>query len=421
MKQSSLLAKGRVRVQTWSVDAGFGRFGMGHERVTIPRKLSQVATVSPQRPERRGLSALWAGFLAFLLLTACNAPSKDGTADRAAPKAAASQRTEPNLKTPKPGQTLKTVRERGVLLCGINTGLAGFALQDNQGAWRGFDVDYCRALAAAVLGNADKVQYVPLDTVSRLTALQSGKVDLLARNTTWTLQRDVQMDLDFAGVSYFDGQGLLAPRALNLQSAADLNGARVCVQGNTTTQKALDDYFKGRGLSYSPVLVPTEAAGRTAYQAEKCDVFSADISALAAARSLLNSPDSHVILPVGAVMQPLGPVVRGQDQQWVHIARWTLNALIMAEELGVTSKTLAQARKTSSQAEVRRLLGVEPGYGQMLGLDDGWAYRAIGQVGNYGEIFERNIGTRSPLKLERGLNALWNDARPGLLYSPPLV
>ena len=421
MKQTGLLAKGRVRVQTLSIDAGFGRFGMGHERVTIPRKLSQVATVSPLRPERRGLSAAWAGFLAVLMLTACNGPSRDGAEDMAAPKAAATIEAETDLKTPKPGQTLKAVKARGFLLCGINTGLAGFALKDNQGNWRGFDVDYCRALSAAVLGNADRVQYVPLDSLSRLTALQSGKVDVLARNTTWTLQRDVQMDLDFAGVSYFDGQGLLAPRALNLQSAADLNGARICVQGNTTTQKTLDEYFKGRGLTYSPVLVPSDAAGRTSYQAEKCDVFSADISALAAARSLLNSPSSHVILPVGAAMQPLGPVVRGQDPQWTHIARWTLDALILAEELGVTSKDVEQARMSSTQPEVRRLLGTEPGFGQMLGLDDGWAYRAIGQEGHYGEIFERNIGTKSPLKLERGLNALWNAPRPGLLYSPPLI
>ena len=389
--------------------------------MTIPGKLSQVLTVSPLRIERRGLSRLWVGFLAVLSLTACNGPSDRLTTDQASTKAATSQTAETDIKASKSGQTLKVVKARGVLLCGINTGLAGFALKDNRGVWRGFDVDYCRALSAAVLGDAKRVQFVPVDTASRLTALQSGKVDVLARNTTWTLQRDVAMNLDFAGVSYFDGQGLLAPRALKLQSAADLNGARICVQGNTTTQKALDEYFKGRGLSYTAVLVPSEAGGRLAYQAEKCDVFSADISALAAARSLLNSPDSHVILPVGAVMQPLGPVVRGQDQQWAHITRWTLNALIMAEELGLTSKGVEQARKTSAVPEARRLLGVEPGFGQMLGLDDGWAYRAIGQVGNYGEIFERNIGTQSPLKLERGLNALWSAPRPGLLYSPPLV
>ncbi len=361
------------------------------------------------------------GFLAVLTLTACNGPSDRLTTDQASTKAATSQAADADLKAPKSGQTLKAVRARGMLLCGINTGLAGFALQDNKGVWRGFDVDYCRALSAAVLGDAKRVQFVPVDTASRLTALQSGKVDVLARNTTWTLQRDVAMNLDFAGVSYFDGQGLLAPRSLKLQSAADLNGARICVQGNTTTQKALDEYFKARGLSYTAVLVPSEAGGRLAYQAETCDVFSADISALAAARSLLNSPDSHVILPVGAVMQPLGPVVRGQDQQWAHITRWTLNALIMAEELGLTSKGVEQARKTSAVPEARRLLGGEPGFGQMLGLDDGWAYRAIGQVGNYGEIFERNIGAQSPLKLERGLNALWSAPRPGLLYSPPLV
>jgi general L-amino acid transport system substrate-binding protein len=355
------------------------------------------------------------------MLTACNGPSDRPASDQASNKTVASQTAEVDLKAPKSGQTLKAVKARGVLLCGINTGLAGFALKDNRGVWRGFDVDYCRALSAAVLGDANRVQFVPLDTASRLIALQSGKVDVLARNTTWTLQRDVAMDLDFAGVSYFDGQGLLAPRALNLQSAADLNGARVCVQGNTTTQKALDEYFKGRGLNYTAVLVPSESGGRLAYQAEKCDVFSADISALAAARSLLNSPDSHVILPVGAVMQPLGPVVRGQDQQWVHITRWTLNALIMAEELGLTSKGVELARKTSAAPEARRLLGLEPGSGQMLGLDDGWAYRVIGQVGNYGEIFERHLGTKSPLKLERGLNALWSAPRPGLLYSPPLV
>lgn len=361
------------------------------------------------------------GFLAVLTLAACNVPSDRPVSDQTSSKAQTSQTADAELKSPKSGQTLRAVKARGVLLCGINTGLAGFALQDNKGDWRGFDVDYCRALSAAVLGDANQVQFIPLDTASRLTALQSGKVDVLARNTTWTMQRDVAMELDFAGVSYFDGLGLLAPRALKLQSAADLNGARVCVQGNTTTQKALDEYFKGRGLTYTAVLVASEAAGRVAYQAETCDVFSADISALAAARSLLNSPDSHVILPVGAVMQPLGPVVRGQDPQWAHITRWTLNALIVAEELGLSSKGVEQARKSSAVPEMRRLLGVEPGFGQMLGLDDGWAYRAIGQVGNYGEIFERNIGIKSPLKLERGLNALWSAPRPGLLYSPPLV
>lgn len=374
---------------------------------------------------RPGLKAVLTGLAplcaAALMLASCNGPAGKTPSDAGPATSTGAADVLVKQGAPKAGATLKAVKARGRLLCGINTGLAGFALRDNKGVWRGFDVDYCRALSAAVLGDADRVQFVPLDTASRLAALQSGKVDVLARNTTWTLQRDVELDLDFAGVSYFDGQGLLAPRALNLQSAADLNGARVCVQGGTTTQTALDEFFKGRGLAYTAVTVPSEAAGRAAYQAEKCDVFSADISALAAARTLLNSPDTHVILPLGAVMQPLGPVVRGQDQQWVHIARWTLNALIMGEELGLTSGSVDQARKTSAVPEVRRLLGVEPGYGRMLGLDDGWAYRAIAQVGNYSEIFERNIGVKSPLKLERGLNALWSAPHPGLLYSPPLV
>jgi general L-amino acid transport system substrate-binding protein len=359
----------------------------------------------------------------LLVLTACQEPAAApgipaATQADPAPSPQSNGKVAEGFKT---GPTLAAIKARGRLLCGVNSGLAGFALRDTNGVWRGFDVDYCRALAAAVLGDGRKVEWVPLETASRLTALQSGKVDVLARNTTWTFQRDVQMGLDFAGVSYFDGQGLLAPRALKLQSAADLNGARVCVQGSTTTQTALDEFFKARGLTFTAVTVPSEAAGRAAYQAEKCDVFSADISALAAARSLLNSPDAHVILPVGSGMQPLGPVVRQDDLQWAHIARWTLNSLVLAEELGLTSANALEAQKRSTVPEVRRLLGAEPGFGRMLGLDDQWALRAIVQVGSYGEIFERNIGTKSPLRLERGLNALWNAPRPGLIYSPPLV
>ena len=319
-----------------------------------------------------------------------------------------------------PSPTLAAVRARGSLRCGVNPGLGGFALPDSRGTWRGFDVDFCRALAAAVLGDADKLTLVRVDNQGRLTALKTGQVDVLSRNTSWTFSRDVGEGVDFARVSYYDGQGFLAARSLNLQSAAELSGARICVQSGTTSELNVADWFTARGLNYTLAAFPTEARARQAYQAEQCDVITADISTLASARSLLNNPNAHVLLPDVISKEPLGPVVRQSDPGWTDIVRWTLNALILAEELGVTSKNAAGLRDQSADPQVRRLLGAESGFGRQLGLSDDWAFQAIRAVGNYGEMFDRHLGPDSALRLERGQNALWNARRPGLLYSPPM-
>jgi general L-amino acid transport system substrate-binding protein len=316
--------------------------------------------------------------------------------------------------------TLKAVKARGTLRCGVNPGLAGFALPDSRGGWRGFDVDFCRALAAAVLSDPQEVTFVPLANEKRLEALTRGDVDLLSRNTSWTFSRDAGGGVDFAGISYFDGQGFLAPRSLNLQSAAELSGAKICVQSDSTSALNVADWFKARGLNYTLALYPTEAKAREAYQAEACDVLTADISTLASARSLLNNPTNHVLLPEVISKEPLGPVVRQGDAGWTDTVRWTLNALILAEELKVTAKSAAQLRAESSDPNVRRLLGAEGGLGKMLGLEDDWAYRAIKAGGNYGELFDKHLGPGSALRLERGQNALWNADKPGLIYAPPL-
>ena len=317
-----------------------------------------------------------------------------------------------------PSKTLKAIKARGTLRCGVNPELPGFAFRDNSGRWRGFNVDFCRALAAAVLGEPDKVAFVPLGNEERIAALRTGKVDVLWRNTSWTLSRDAGDQLDMAAISYFDGQGFLARRSLNLTSAVELNTAKICVQGNATSAQNLDDYFRARGIAYTAVVFDGEAQTRAAYQAEKCDAMTADISALAAARSVLNSPGEHVILPDAISKEPLGPLVRQDDPAWTDIVRWTLYALILAEEHGVTKANL-DAMKTGTDPEARRLLG-EGDVGGMLGLDADWAARAVAAGGNYGEIFDREIGGGSALKLDRGLNALWNAPKPGLLYAPPL-
>lgn len=314
--------------------------------------------------------------------------------------------------------TLKAVRARGELRCGVNPGLPGFAFQDNGGRWRGFNVDLCRALAAAVLGDPDKVRFTPLTNEGRIAALRSGKVDVLWRNTSWTYSRDAGEQLDMAGVSYFDGQGFLVRRSLNLISAVELNTAKICVQSNATSAQNLEDFFRARGIAYTAMTFDSDEKARAAYQAERCDALAADISALAAARSVMDDPAAHVILPDAISKEPLGPLVRQNDPVWTDVVRWTLYALILAEEHGVT-KANAKTMKTAGDPEARRLLG-EGDYGAKLGLDADWAYRAIVAGGNYGEIFDREIGSGSALKLERGLNALWNAPRPGLLYAPPL-
>jgi general L-amino acid transport system substrate-binding protein len=314
--------------------------------------------------------------------------------------------------------TLKAIKARGELRCGVNPELPGFAFQDNSGRWRGFNVDFCRALAAAVLGKPDKVAFVPLGNEERIMALRTGKVDVLWRNTSWTFSRDAGDQLDMAAISYFDGQGFLVRRSLNLTSAVELNTAKICVQSNATSAQNLEDFFRARGIAYTAMMFDSEDQARAAYQADKCDAFTADISALAAARSVLDDPGAHVILPDAISKEPLGPLVRQDDPAWTDIVRWTLYALILAEEHGVT-KANAKEMATGADPEARRLLG-EGAYGAMLGLDADWAARAITASGNYGEIFDREIGGSSALKLDRGLNALWNATKPGLLYAPPM-
>ncbi|MFZ5669865.1 MAG: transporter substrate-binding domain-containing protein [Pseudomonadota bacterium] len=360
--------------------------------------------------KRRSLAVL----VAVLAITGCERAPAVSQAPDEVPVT-----DDPRAATPA-SRTLAAVRARGALRCGVNPGLAGFSQPDARGRWRGFDVDFCRALAAAVLGDPDRVAYVPLTNDQRLPALKAGQVDLLSRNTTWTFSRDAGLGVDFAGVSYYDGQGFLAPRDLELESAAELSGARICVQSGSTSALNLRDWFAARSINWTPVLARTEARARQDYEREVCDVFSADVSALASARATLADPNAHVLLPEVISKEPLGPVVRQGDPGWTDIVRWTLNALILAEELGVTARSAEGMRKDSASPEVRRLLGAEAGFGAMLGLDDAWALRAIRAGGNYGEIFDRNLGRDSALNLERGLNALWNARRPGLLYAPPL-
>jgi general L-amino acid transport system substrate-binding protein len=314
-------------------------------------------------------------------------------------------------------KTLETVKSRGVLHCGVNTGIAGFSAPDDKGAWQGIDVDYCRAVAAVVFKDASKVKYVPLTAKERFTALQSGEIDLLSRNTTWTMSRDTSAGLNFAGVIYYDGQGLMVKKELGVASAKELGGATVCVQTGTTTELNLADFFRTNKLDYNPVVFEKLDETLAAYNANRCDVFTSDVSQLYAERLKLGNPAEHVILPEVISKEPLGPAVRQGDVGWANLARWTLNALVNAEELGVSSKNVDEMLK-STNPEIRRLLGKEGDYGKGIGVDNDWAYRAIKQVGNYGEIFERNVGSGSRLNIARGLNRLWKDG--GLQYAPPI-
>lgn len=314
--------------------------------------------------------------------------------------------------------TLDDVKARGTLNCGVNTGLAGFSAPNADGVWEGFDVDICRAVAAAVLGDSTAVNYVPTTGQTRFTALASGEIDLLVRVTTWTFSRDTDLSFDFAGVNYYDGQGFIVPRALGVASAKELDGATVCIQTGTTTELNLADFFRSNNISYEPVPVETNAEGQQQYLAGACDAYTTDASGLAATRATFEAPGDHVILPEIISKEPLGPVVRHGDNEWGDIARWTLNALISAEELGVTSENVAElAAAPTNNPEVNRLLGTEGELGAMIGLDADWAVRAISVAGNYGEIFESNIGESTPIGLARGLNAQWTEG--GLLYSPP--
>jgi general L-amino acid transport system substrate-binding protein len=314
-------------------------------------------------------------------------------------------------------QTLNTVKQRGMLHCGSNTGLAGFGLPDAQGAWTGLDIDFCRAISAAIFNDPNKIKFVPLSAKDRSTALQSGDVDVLARNTTWTSSRDTSLGLDFSVINYFDGQGFLVRKALKVNSALELNDAAVCVQQGTTTELNLADYFRANKMKLKTVTFATSDESIKAYDSGRCDAFTTDASGLYAERLRLAKPDDHIVLPEIISKEPLGPAVRHGDNQWADIVKWTHYAMLTAEELGITKASVDEAMK-STNPDVKRLLGTEGNYGEQLGLTKDWAYRIIKHVGNYGESFERNVGQGSRLKISRGLNGLWT--KGGLQYAPPI-
>ncbi|MCH7912664.1 MAG: amino acid ABC transporter substrate-binding protein [Deltaproteobacteria bacterium] len=316
------------------------------------------------------------------------------------------------------GPTLSTVIAKGFVECGVNQGLPGFSNPDEKGNWVGLDVDVCRAVAAAIFGDASKVKFRATSAKERFTALQSGEVDLLSRNTTWTFVRDNALGLDFTGIVFYDGQGFMVRKSLGIRNVLELDGASICVITGTTTELNLGDYFRTNGMKYRPVVFEKADEAVAAYEAGRCDAFTTDRSGLAAQRVRLARPNDHMVLPEVISKEPLGPVVRHGDNQWGDIVRWTLNVLIIAEEKGVTSKNIERMRKRSKDPEIKRLLGVEGDLGKKLGLPNDWANQIIRQVGNYGEIYERNVGPDTPLKLERGLNRLWN--RGGILYAPPM-
>jgi general L-amino acid transport system substrate-binding protein len=314
-------------------------------------------------------------------------------------------------------QTLKAVKDRGILNCGANGTLAGFGLPDAQGKWTGLDVDFCRAIAAAVLNDAEKVKYVPLSAKDRFTALQSGEVDVLARNTTWTSSRDTSLGLNFTGVNYYDGQGFMVRKTLKVNSALELNGASVCVQQGTTTELNLADYFSANKMQLKSVTFATANEAVKAYDAGRCDAYTTDASALYAERLRVTDPNEHIILPEIISKEPLSPAVRHGDDQWFDIVKWTLFAMMNAEELNISSKNVDEALK-STNPEIKRFVGTEGNFGEQLGLSKDWAVRIVKQVGNYGESFERNVGLGSTLKIERGLNKLWT--KGGIQYAPPI-
>jgi len=315
-------------------------------------------------------------------------------------------------------QTLEAVKEKGHVQCGINTGLTGFAAPDAQGNWTGFDVDFCRAIAAAVFGSGDAVKFTPLTGKQRFIALSAGEVDVLSRNTTWTYSRDNDLKLTFVGINYYDGQGFMVPAGIGVGSALELDGATVCIQTGTTTELNLADFFRANNMSYEPVPIETNEQAREQFFANACDVYTTDRSGLAATRATAANPDDYVVLPEIVSKEPLGPLVRHGDDQWADINRWVLNVLIIAEEKGLTQANVASmAANGSNDPEVNRMLGVEGEYGGMLELSSDWVVNVISAVGNYGEIFDRNIGPNTPIGLDRGLNALYNGG--GILYAPP--
>ena len=316
------------------------------------------------------------------------------------------------------GPTLDGVRAKGHVQCGVSEGLPGFSSPNNKGEWSGIDVDVCRAVAAAVLGDAKKVKFTPLTAKQRFTVLQSGEIDMLSRNTTWTLTRDSALGLNFAGVAYYDGQGFMVRKSLGIKSARELGGATVCINSGTTTELNAADYFRANGMRYTPVTFEKSDEVIAAYDAGRCDVYTTDQSGLYAQRIKLKDSDAHVILPEIISKEPLGPVVRQGDDEWFNIVRWSLFAMVNAEELGVTSGNVAKLAKSSANPQIRRLLGTEGKMGANLKLDAKWAGRIIGQVGNYGEMFTRNLGPATALKIARGINQLWS--KGGIMYAPPV-
>jgi general L-amino acid transport system substrate-binding protein len=316
------------------------------------------------------------------------------------------------------GKTLDGVRERAAVRCGVNTSAPGFSAADSQGRWQGLDVDLCRAVAAAVLGDAGKVKFVPLNSQQRFAALQSGEIDVLSRNTTWSLTRDASLGIVFTGINYFDGQGFMVPRKLKVESAKKLGGATVCVQAGTTSEKNVADFFQANGLKYKSVVFDTAEAIQSAFFSGRCQAYTTDMSDLAGARTKTAKASDYVILPEVVSKEPLGPAVRGGDDEWFAIVKWVHFAMIEAEEAGLSQANVEKQRAESKDPLVQRLLGVTEDTGALLGLDKEWAFRIVKQVGNYGESFERNLGPKTPMGLPRGANQLWN--KGGLMYAPPV-
>ncbi len=317
------------------------------------------------------------------------------------------------------GKTLDAIKSRGQLVCGVNTGLAGFSQADSQGKWSGLDVDVCRAIAAAVLGDGEKVKYVPLTAQQRFTALQSGEIDILSRNTTWTLTRDASLGLHFVGTTYYDGQGFIVPAKAKVKSAKQLKGATVCVQSGTTTEKNLTDFSRANKLDLKPIVFEKLEAATGAYFSGRCVTYTTDASGLASVRAKeARNPNDHVILPELISKEPLGPAVRRGDDEFYAIAKWVVFGLIESEEYGITQGNVDQLKGSSQDPVVMRILGTSEDTGKLLGLDKDWMVRALKTTGNYGEMFERNVGSKSSLKLQRGLNAQWN--KGGILYAPPI-
>ena len=313
--------------------------------------------------------------------------------------------------------TLEDTKARGTVLCGVTEGTLGFSARNSEGKHEGFDVDFCKAMAAAIFDDTEAVDYVELSSANRFTALSAGQADVLYRTTTWTFTRDVDLKTSFVGINYYDGQGFMVPKELGVTSALDLEGATVCIETGTTTELNLSDYFRVNGMTYNPLPVGGTTEAKALFEEGACDVYTTDASALAGVRASLADPAAYIILPEIVSKEPLGPTVRHGDNAWEDVVRWTQNALVAAEELGITSTNVAELAQGTDNPEINRLLGSEGDLGAMLGLDSDWAVRAIAAVGNYGEVFERNIGESTPIGLARGLNALWTNG--GLQYSPP--